>query len=186
MEPDDDVTAKTNIDVFNARRCLPRPNTISENHLRNLSFYAFWRIFFYCNGKLHRRQVERFISLTGVGYQTHAARKHALHEEYAKKTLYAYMPCDELRGTDYVDAVCEHEFDNYWAAFLRAFVEAKTNKWCPTWISRNYAYVNKASDDTESESDEDDKLDEQKASGKDNDDTGVANRPASTRKPRNK
>ena len=38
------------------------------------------------------------IALTGNGWPTQAKRSHKFHEEYAKKTLYAYMPCAGLQG----------------------------------------------------------------------------------------
>jgi len=66
-------------------------------------------------------------------------------------TLYVYMPCDDLRGVDYIDEVCKRQFDNSWPAFLRAFVSAEMNKWCPTWIRQNYMCANKKADDEPSE-----------------------------------
>ena len=81
--------------------------------------------------------------MTGAGHPKQAARSDPNHETYAKQTLYAYMPCDGLRGIDYIDAVCKHQFGKSWTKFLQAFVSAPTNKWCPSWISRNYEYLNR-------------------------------------------
>ena len=125
------------VEVFSSRGTIKRPRTISEEDLRNLSLYAFWRLYYYKDGKLVRRQWERFLSVTGAGLPAHASRTHALHDAYAKHTLYAYMPCEELRGVDYIDSVCEHQFENSWPDFLREFVAAETNKWCPTRIRAN-------------------------------------------------
>ena len=149
LGPDEEVTTKTKTEIFSARATLPRPNTISEKHLRNLSFYAFWRLFYYDSGKLHRRQQERFLSVTGAGHPKQASRTHADHETYARQTLYAYMPCNELRGLDYIDEACARRFDNSYAAFLKAFVGDPLNKWCPTWIRRNYDFENRAPEDDE-------------------------------------
>ena len=62
--------------------------------------------------------------------------------EYAQKTLYTFMLCEGLRGTDYVDEVCRRFYRNSWADFLRDFVEDMANVWCPTWIKRNYEILN--------------------------------------------
>ncbi len=150
--PDDPVVAQTKTEIFSARGTLPRPRTISEDQLRNISFYAFWRLFYWDRAKLHRRQQERFLSVTGAGHPTQAKRTHAQHAAYAKQTLYAYMPCDGLRGVDYLDEVCERQFGQSWPAFLRAFAAETTNKWCPTWIRRNYDFLNKLDDDASSAS----------------------------------
>ena len=65
-------------------------------------------------------------------------RTHVHHEEYAKRTLYAYMPCAGLRGTDYIDEVVRDCFENDWREALETFVKDDLQKWCPTWIKRNY------------------------------------------------
>ena len=137
------ITAMNKTEVFSARAMLPRPKTISEDDLGNISFYAFWRLYYYSAKSLHRRQQERFVSITGAGHPSQAARAHSEHENYAKHTLYVYMPCEALRGVDYIDDVCKHQFGDSWSAFLRAFVESDTNKWCPTWIRQNYRCVNR-------------------------------------------
>ena len=149
---DEAITSMNKVEVFSSRGTIKRPRTISEEDLRNLSLYAFWRLYCYKDGKLVRRQWERFLSVTGAGHPTHASRTHALHEAYAKQTLYAYMPCEELRGVDYIDSVCEHQFEKSWPDFLRAFVAAETNKWCPTWIRANYNFLNKQGEEEVSSS----------------------------------
>ena len=185
---DEPVTTMNKLEIFGARGTLPRPSTISEGHLRNLSFYAFWRLFYWCSGKLHRRQLERFLSVTGAGHPTHAARSHAQHESYARQTLYVYMPCEDLQGVEYVDAVCARQFGSSWPAFLRAFVADRTNKWCPDWIRRNYEYLNRQKADAD---------DASSSAAESGDDAGAADagavaagaaasaeRPSTTRKPR--
>ena len=89
-----------------------------------------------------RSPKEKFLTLTGLGYPAQASRDHAEHEFYAKRTLYAYMPCAGLRGTDYIDDVVERFFDNRYSALLRAFVEHPANIWCPTWVQQNYKVRN--------------------------------------------
>ena len=136
LESDQAVTAKSKLEIFSERASLKRPNTIPEKYLANLSFYAFWRMFYQAHGKLHRRQQERFISVTGAGHPKQASRSDPQHETYARRTLYAYMPCDGLRGIEYIDVICADQFETSWTKFLKAFVSAPTNKWCPAWISR--------------------------------------------------
>ncbi len=69
-------------------------------------------------------------------------KTHPLHAEYARKTLYAYAPCHQLTGTEYLDAAARQYYGGDWATALRAFVDDKSNQWCPTWIRRNYEVEN--------------------------------------------
>ena len=66
---------------------------------------------------------------------------------YAKKTLYAYMPCAGLEGTEYIDRVVATFYKKSYAAALRDFVTDPENIWCPKWIKRNYEIYNKLSYD---------------------------------------
>ena len=52
------------------------------------------------------------------------------------------MPCQGLRGVEYVDACVARFFNNDWAAALEDFVSDSTNCWCPTWIKHNYDQMN--------------------------------------------
>ena len=53
------------------------------------------------------------------------------------------MPCPGLEGTSYiVSAVSEH-FEGYWPLALWEFVMDPKQRWCPTWIVRNYEVHNK-------------------------------------------
>ena len=92
--------------------------------------------------KLVRRKREKIVALNGAGWPAQAKRTHVHHTEYARRTLYAYMPCAGLRGTDYIDDVVRDQFGNNWEDALRAFVTDKLQKWCPTWIKRNYEKLN--------------------------------------------
>ena len=107
-----------------------------------MSFYAFHRQYYVQRGRLHRRQKERFLTVTGLGYPAQAARDHAEHEFHAKRTLYAYMPCAGLRGVDFIDEVVTRFFEGSYASLLRAFVENSENIWCPTWVRQNYMVRN--------------------------------------------
>ena len=69
-----------------------------------------------------------------------------MHADYARKTLYAYMPCAELRGADYVDEVVLRHYDNNYTQALYDFVMDPSNLWCPKWIHRNYVILNKMTD----------------------------------------
>ena len=90
-----------------------------------------------------RKQTEKFVSVTGNGWPSHAKRQHANHAEYARKTLYAYMPCAGMRGTDYVDEVVRIHYGGSYARALRDFATDAFNLWCPRWIQRNYQVQNK-------------------------------------------
>ena len=94
------------------------------------------------NGTIVQKRKENMVSLTGAGWPSQAKRSHAQHEEYARKTLYAYMPCPELAGTEYVDAAVREYYGTY-AAALADFVRDRDNCWCPKWIRRNYEIQNK-------------------------------------------
>ena len=48
------------------------------------------------------------------------------------------MPCVGTSGTEYIDIVVRKHFNNNYAKALEAFVHDPINKWCPTWIRRNY------------------------------------------------
>ena len=51
------------------------------------------------------------MALTGNGWPAIAARSHPEHEDYSRKTLYAYMPCAGLRGTDFIDDVVQRQYN---------------------------------------------------------------------------
>ena len=90
-----------------------------------------------------QKRKEKMIALTGNGWPQQAKRSHKLHEEYAKKTLYAYMPCAGLAGTEYIDLVARRHYGGYYSELLIDFVNDRNNKWCPKWIRRNYEIQNK-------------------------------------------
>ena len=185
---DDAATTMNKMEMFSVRATLKRPRTIREDDLRNLSFYAFWRLYYYQGSSLHRRQRERMLSVTGAGYPKQAARTHAHHESYAQRTLYAYMPCDGLRGLDYVDGVWAQQFAKSWPTFLRRFVAAEENKWCPTWIRKNYDWENRRGEDDAASSPGDSEADgpDDAAPRTENDAVGAGERPKAARKPRAK
>ena len=135
-------TNLSKLEIFNHRSSFERPSTVSEAALRDISFYAFWRLFYVNGRKLVRRKQEKFIALNGTGWPAHARRTHPQHNAYARKTLYAYMPCEGFRGTDYVDEMVREHFRGSWVNALRTFVTDSSNKWCPTWIQRNYEICN--------------------------------------------
>ena len=91
------------------------------------------------------KNVEKFVAVTGNGWSGQAKQTHERHEEYARKTLYAYMPCADLSGVEYVDAVVRHYFNGNYGYALYEFVSASDNVWCPKWIRRNYEIQNKIS-----------------------------------------
>ena len=47
-----------------------------------------------------------------------------------------------LSGTVYIDAVVKQFYGGNWSDALEDFVHNSTNKWCPTWIRRNYDVFN--------------------------------------------
>ena len=68
------------------------------------------------------------IALTGNGWPTQAKRSHKLHEEYAKKTLYAYMPCECVSGTEYIDMIVRTYYNGRYGELLLDFVNDRNNK----------------------------------------------------------
>ena len=82
------------------------------------------------------------LALNGCGWPRQAKFTHALHQEYARKTLYAYAPCAGLAGSEYVDQAIPIYFRNDWGKALEQFVQDFGNHWCPTWIKRNYNMEN--------------------------------------------
>ena len=94
-------------EYFNQRGSLARPSTITEANLRDISFYAFWRQYYYANKRLVRRQKERFFSVSGTGHPGCANRSNPEHEFYARRTLYAYIPRAGLQGLSYIDEVVQ-------------------------------------------------------------------------------
>ena len=138
----DRVTHLSKLEIFNARSFLERPETVPLKALENLSFYAFWRLFYTNKNKLVQRKREKMVALNGTGWPAQAKRGHVHHEDYAKRTLYAYMPCAGLSGTEYIDVV-RTGYCNSYAAALEDFVHDPLQQWCPTWIKRNYETLNK-------------------------------------------
>ena len=94
-------------------------------------------------GRIVRKRREKFVALTGTGWPSHAKRTHQLHDDYARKTLYAYMPCAGLLGVEYVDQVVVRYFAGSYGRGLQAFVTDRNNVWCPKWIRRNYEVSNR-------------------------------------------
>ena len=78
-------------------------------------------------GRLIQKRKEKFVSLTGNGWPSQAKRSHKLHEEYAKETLYAYMPCRGLAGTEYIDGVARRCYGGRYGELLRDFVNDRSN-----------------------------------------------------------
>ena len=130
------------LELFNIRAELDRPSHVQPEDLQNISFYAFWRMYYVKNNRIVQRQKEKFIAINGAGWPRQAKVTHQNHKEYAKKTLYAYMPCHGNSGTEYIDVVIKAHFNGNYAKALEAFVHDSLNKWCPTWIRRNYDVQN--------------------------------------------
>ena len=147
-DEDEEVVSANKVDVFNHRASLRRPPSIVDADLADLSFYAFYRQFYYHRGSLHRRRSEKFVSVSGTGFPAQAARSHADHDFYAQRVLYAYMPCSGLTGFEYIDAVVVRDFEGSYRDALRCFVCDACNLWCPTWIRRNYEFLNEGVTDT--------------------------------------
>ena len=82
------------------------------------------------------------IAVNGCGWPRRAKVTHPLHQEYARKTLYAYAPCQNLAGSEYLDRAIEVHFHGNWGAALKQFVTDPGNHWCPTWTKRNYHMEN--------------------------------------------
>ena len=142
MQSHERATNLSKLEVFNLRATFDRPTSIVENDLADISFYAFWRLYYLNGQRLVRRRTERFLALNGTGWPPQARRSHPQHVPYAQKTLYAYMPCAGTRGTDYIDDAVRLYFGGSWPKALHAFVSDESNKWCPTWIRRNYEVCN--------------------------------------------
>ena len=82
------------------------------------------------------------IAINGAGWPRQAKVTHPQHQEYARKTLYAYAPCHGFSGTEYLHEAVRRYYKNNWGLMLRHFVEDVGNQWCPTWIKRNYYMEN--------------------------------------------
>ena len=137
-DEDTDAVFANKRDQFGARGEYPRAKTISADDLENISFYAFHRLFYVQGNRLHKRHKERFLSISGLGYPAQAARDHAEHEFYARRTLYAYMPCAGFQGVEYIDDIVQTHFEGSYAELLQVFINDKLNLWCPTWVRQNY------------------------------------------------
>ena len=67
----DRASHRSRIELFNDRCNLNRSTKISDDELRGLSFYAFWRIFDVHQNTISKKKKERFIGLTGLGWPAH-------------------------------------------------------------------------------------------------------------------
>ena len=143
-ETDARVTTFSKLETFSARINLQFPRNFDADRLKTLSFYAFWRLFDVRAGRLVVHQWDSVVALTGVGWPSHARKGHELHASYAQKVLYAYMPCEDFSGTDYIDEAVRVHYENDWTAALEHFVRDDANLWCPKWIRRNYETQNKS------------------------------------------
>lgn len=139
---DERATYRTKIEIFDDRQRLERSPNIAETDLHDISLYAFWRMFDVQKSKIVKKKRERIIALHGLGWPGHAKTTHDKHAEYAKKTLIAYMPCPRDAGTSYIHDMVSRYFHNDWRRALRKFVLDPTNKWCPSWVARNYEVQN--------------------------------------------
>ena len=99
----DRVTNLSKLEIFNCRGQLQLPASVSERDFKNISFYCFWRLYSVQGTRLRKRQREKMLAVNGCGWPRQAKPTHPLHQEYAKKTLYAYAPCHDLHGTEYLD-----------------------------------------------------------------------------------
>ena len=140
LEDTEVVTTQSKLDIFHQRMLLEVSRNVDKSELETLSFYAFWRLFYVQKGKIYKRCREAIVAVHGNGWPSHAASTHQYHEEYARRTLYAYMPCPGGAGVEYVDAAVRVHFTSY-AEALRDFVRFE-NRWCPKWIQRNYQVHN--------------------------------------------
>ena len=143
LKPGDRATWFNKLEIFNHRAEYQRAATITDADLSDISFYAFWRMYYVQGNKLIRRRIEKIVALNGTGWPAQACRTHPKHTNYAQRTLYAYMPCAGVRGTDYIDAVVNMFYNNDWTEALSKFVNDPPNAWCPPWIRRNYEIRNK-------------------------------------------
>lgn len=136
------MTHNSKLQFFNKRCSFQRAVHLPLEHLHNISFYAFWRLFDVHSNRLSRRQREAIVSISGTGWPSQAQKIHPRHLYYAKHTLYAYMPCLGDRGTDYIDECVDEFYGGSWREALKAFVLDVDNVWCPKWIRRNYEVQN--------------------------------------------
>ena len=142
-QSDERATYLSKLELFSQRRELKRSKNITDAALADLSFYAFWRLYDVKKKQISRRRREAFISLSGTGWPRQANVNHANHEDYARRTLHAYMPCRGLFGIEYIDNAVRDVYQGSYARALYAFVQDPTNKWCPPWIKINYEVHNK-------------------------------------------
>ena len=72
------ATFQNKREIFDRRCDLVRPKTVTEDDLKNLSMYAFWRLFDVAKNRLIRKQKEQFVALSGTGWPQHAryAERH--------------------------------------------------------------------------------------------------------------
>ena len=138
----DRATYFSKLELFNHRAELQLPMSVSLDDLANISFYGFWRLYSVQGTRLRKRQREKMIAVNGCGWPRQAKVTHPLHQEYARKTLYAYAPRQNLAGSEYLDRAIEVYFQGNWGAALKQFVTDPGNHWCPTWIKRNYHMEN--------------------------------------------
>ena len=140
----DRATFHNKRELFDQRRHLGRSSTVSDDDLKHLSMYAFWRLFDVVKGKIVRKQKEQFVALSGTGWPRHAkyVKDCQKHEEYCKRILFAYMPCPGLEGTSYIVSAVQAHYGDCWPRALWKFVMDPKNRWCPMWIVRNYEVHN--------------------------------------------
>ena len=148
LRPDDRVTYLSKKEIFDRRGEWERSSNVTEESISNLSFFAFWRLFHKKDTKILRRRKEAIVALTGNGWPAMAERSHPEHENYSRKTLYAYMPCAGLQGTEFIDDIVTKHYNRSYADMLRHFCRAKENKWCPPWIAKNYESQNPEDEET--------------------------------------
>lgn len=131
-------------ELFDQRQHLARPNTVTEDDLKNLSMYAFWRLFDVVKKIFKKQEKEQIVALNGSGWPKHAKFPKGCqkHEDYCKRTLLAYMPCPGLEGTSYIVNAVHAYYGKSLPRALWFFVMDPKNRWCPTWIVRNYEVHN--------------------------------------------
>ena len=116
----DRATYFSKLELFNHRVELQLPTSVSLDDLANISFYCFWRLYSVQGTRLRKRQREKMIAVNGCGWPRQAKVAHPLHQEYARKTLYAYAPCQNLAGSEYLDRAIEVHFQGNWGVALVA------------------------------------------------------------------
>ena len=131
LKPGQRATYLSKLELFTNRCVLPCTQSVDENALLNLSFYAFWRLFDVQNGKIVKRRTETMLELNGTGRPSAANRTHPQHEEYAQRILYAYMPCTGSSGVQYIDGVVQRHYEGSWRHAFEDFVSDSSNCWCP-------------------------------------------------------